>query len=153
VDQPLAVAPVTVAKGALPRGTETLLVVEDERSLRQIACRILEAQGYVVLSAVNGQDGLRVAREHRGAPIRLVVTDVSMPLMGGTVMAEWLRTTYPGIKVIFTSGYVDDTIGQETLPEPGVAFLSKPYVPAVLVRTVREMLDGENESPSPQATP
>ena len=130
-----------VAAGPLPRGTETLLVVEDESSVRQLACRVLEAQGYQVLSASNGQDALHTAREHRGSPIRLVVTDVIMPLMGGRMMAEWLKTTYPDLKILFTSGYTDDTITHHGLLEAGIEFLSKPYIPAALVRKVREMLD------------
>jgi two-component system cell cycle sensor histidine kinase/response regulator CckA len=81
--------------GPLVRGTETLLMVEDEPSLRQLARSALEIQGYEVLLASDGHDGLRVAREHQGSPIRLVITDVIMPKMGGRVMAEWLKTAYP----------------------------------------------------------
>jgi two-component system cell cycle sensor histidine kinase/response regulator CckA len=93
----------------------------------------------------NGQDALRVAREHKGAPIRLVVTDVIMPLMGGKVMAEWLKTTYPDLKILFTSGYTDDAIAQHGVLEAGVEFLPKPYTPATLARKVREMLDDITE--------
>jgi two-component system, cell cycle sensor histidine kinase and response regulator CckA len=127
-----------VQAGPLPRGTETLLVVEDERAVRHLARGVLETQGYHVLSAANGRDALRVAREHEGLPIRLVVTDVIMPLMGGKVMADWLKTTYPGIKILFTSGYIDAEHG---VLEQGVAFLPKPYTPGVLARKVRELLD------------
>jgi CheY-like chemotaxis protein len=127
--------------GPLPRGTETLLVVEDEPAVRHLACGVLEAQGYQVCSASNGQDALQVAREHQGSPIRLVVTDVVMPLMGGKVMAESLQTTYPRIKILFTSGYTGDTISHQGVLDPGVAFLPKPYTPAALIRKVREMLD------------
>jgi CheY-like chemotaxis protein len=125
----------------LPRGTETLLIVEDEPSVRHLARRLLEAQGYEVLSASNGQEALHVARDHKGAPIRLVVTDVMMPQMGGKVMAEWLKTTYPDLKILFTSGYTDDAIAQHGVLETGVEFLAKPYTPATLTRKVREMLD------------
>ncbi|MEO8139252.1 MAG: PAS domain S-box protein [Gemmatimonadota bacterium] len=125
----------------LPRGSETLLVVEDEPSVRHLAVAILEGQGYRVLSASNGQEGLRVAREHEADAIRLVITDVIMPQMGGKVMAEWLKTTYPDLKVLFTSGYTDDAIEHHGVLEPGVAFLPKPYTPATLARQVREMLD------------
>jgi len=146
VEQPLDAAARPAQTGPLPRGTETLLVVEDEPSLMHLTRRALEAQGYEVLSASNGQDALRVAREHKGAPIRLVVTDVIMPLMGGKVMAEWLKTTYPGIKVIFTSGYTDATIAHYGMLETGVEFLSKPYTSATLARKVREMLDQPSAS-------
>jgi two-component system cell cycle sensor histidine kinase/response regulator CckA len=102
----------------------------------------LEAQGYEVLTASNGQDALQTARQHKGSPIRLVVTDVIMPRMGGKVMADWLKTTYPDLKILFTSGYTDDAITQHGVLEPGVEFLPKPYTPATLGRKVREMLDG-----------
>jgi two-component system cell cycle sensor histidine kinase/response regulator CckA len=124
-------------------GTETILLVEDEPSVRHLACSILEAQGYNVVRANNGQDALHAARDHKGSPIRLVVTDVIMPLMSGAVMAEWLKATYPGLKILFTSGYTDDAIAQHGVLEAGVQFLSKPYTPAALARRVRAMLDNE----------
>jgi signal transduction histidine kinase len=127
----------------LLRGTETLLLVEDDPAVRHLASSILEAQGYVVLRANNGQDALRLAYEHKGPPIRLVVTDVIMPVMGGHAMAEWLKTTYPDLKILFTSGYADDAISQHGLIGGGVAFLSKPYAPATLARKVRAMLDDQ----------
>jgi two-component system, cell cycle sensor histidine kinase and response regulator CckA len=95
----------------------------------------------VVLSAVNGQDGLHVARDHKGSPIRLVITDVIMPKMGGKAMAEWLKTTYPDLKILFTSGYTNDVMAQSSGPEAGVQFLPKPYTPATLAWKVREILD------------
>jgi len=143
VEQPLDVAVKPIQTGPLPRGTETLLVVEDEPSVRHLARGVLEAQGYEVLSASNGQDALNVARGHKGSPIRLVVTDVIMPLMDGKVMAEWLKTTNPGLKILFTSGYTDDVIAHHGVLETGFAFLSKPYTPAILARKVRTMLDNE----------
>jgi DNA-binding response OmpR family regulator len=123
-----------------------LLLVEDESSVRHLSANVLAAQGYTVLRANNGQDGLNLAREHKGPPIALVVTDVVMPLMSGKVMAEWLKTTYPELKILFTSGYTDDTIAQYGVFEPGAAFLPKPYSPAILVRKVRAMLDGEADT-------
>jgi len=91
VEQPLDIRARPIQTGAVPRGTETLLVVEDDPSVRHLARGVLESQGYQVLTASNGQDALHVAREHKGALIRLVVTDVIMPLMGGKMMAEWLK--------------------------------------------------------------
>jgi two-component system cell cycle sensor histidine kinase/response regulator CckA len=137
----VAVKPIQT--GPLPRGTETLMVVEDEPSVRHLAQGILEKQGYHVLSATNGQDALHVAREYEGSPIRLVVTDVIMPLMGGKVMAEWLKTTFPDLKILFTSGYTDETITRHGVLETGVEFLPKPYTPGGLARKVRELLDEE----------
>jgi PAS domain S-box-containing protein len=141
VEQPMDISTKPGETSPLPRGTETLLLVEDEPAVRHLATRVLEAQGYNVLRANNGQDALHVAREHKGSPIRLVVTDVIMPLMGGKVMAEWLKTTYPDLKILFTSGYTDDAIAQHGVFDAGVEFLPKPYTPASLSCKVREMLD------------
>jgi signal transduction histidine kinase len=146
VEQPLDVAAKPIQTGPLPRGTETLLVVEDDPSLRHLSYGVLEAQGYEVLTAANGQDALHVARDHKGSPISLVVTDVIMPVMSGKVMAEWLKTTYPDLKILFTSGYTDDAITKPGMMEAGVEFLSKPYTPAMLARRVRAMLDNETET-------
>jgi signal transduction histidine kinase len=125
----------------MPRGTETLLVVEDEPAVRHLAVHVLQNLGYEVLSATNGQDGLHVARQHKGAEIKLVVTDVIMPQMSGKVMAEWLKSSYPDLKILFTSGYTDDAIAHHGVLDPGVVFLPKPYTPASLAHTVRELLD------------
>jgi signal transduction histidine kinase/CheY-like chemotaxis protein len=129
-----------------PRGTETLLVVEDDPAVRFLAHQVLEAQGYEVLRACNGEEALHLAREHQGAPIRLVISDVIMPLMGGKVMAQWLRTSYPNLKILFTSGYTDDAVVLHGVMERGVEFLPKPYTSATLVHKVREMLDSASET-------
>jgi two-component system, cell cycle sensor histidine kinase and response regulator CckA len=141
VDLPLDAAARPSRAGPLPRGTETVLVVEDEPSVRHLARCVLEAQGYDVLSASNGQEALHAAREHKGSLIRLVVTDVIMPLMGGKVMAEWLKTANPDLKILFTSGYTDDSITRHGVLETGVEFLPKPYTPSTLACKVRDMLD------------
>ncbi len=146
VAQPLNAAARATQTGPLPCGTETLLLVEDEPSVRHLACRVLETLGYHVLRANNGQDGLRVARELKGPPIQLVITDVIMPEMDGKVMAEWLKTSYPDLKILFTSGYTDDAIAQHGVLEPGAAFLPKPYTPAILARKVRAMLDNQTDT-------
>ncbi len=146
VEQRIDVAARPIQNEPLPRGTETLLVVEDESSLRHLTHSILIAQGYEVLRASNGQHALHVAREHKGSPIRLVITDVIMPHMSGKVMAEWLKSSYPEIKVLFTSGYTDDAIAHHGVLDPSVAFLPKPYTPATLARKVRELLDAAPET-------
>jgi two-component system cell cycle sensor histidine kinase/response regulator CckA len=148
VDQPVEAAVPEVLTGLSLRGTETLLVVEDDISLRRLARAVLETAGYEVLWATDGQDALRVAHEHKGSPIRLVVSDVIMPLMGGKVMAEWLRTTYPDLNILFTSGYTDGDITDLGALETGVEFLAKPYTPASLARKVRQMLDDGNRRSS-----
>jgi PAS domain S-box-containing protein len=149
VAQSLEAAARPILTGPSPRGTETLLVVEDDPSVRNLTRGVLEAQGYEVLSASNGEEGLRAVRERKGAPIGLVVTDVIMPLMGGKVMAEWLKTTDPGLKILFTSGYTDDSIARCGVLESGVEFLSKPYTLPSLFRKVREMLDASPTQNSP----
>ena len=118
-----------------------VLIVEDEPSLRHLAQNVLKAQGYEVLTSANGQDALNLVRDHKGSPIRLVVTDIIMPVMGGVVMAEWLKSDNPEIKILFTSGYTDDAITQPETLEKGFEFLSKPYTAATLASKVREMLD------------
>lgn len=146
VNQPLEILVEPIQPVPLPRGTETLLLVEDEPSVRQLARSILEAQGYEVLSAANGQDALRAAFKHKGSPICLVVTDVVMPIMGGIAMAEWLKTTHPDLKILYTSGYTDDAIAHLGALDTGVAFLGKPYTPAMLARKVRKLLDNEADT-------
>lgn len=141
VDQPVEKTTELTEAGPLPRGTETLLVVEDEPVVRNLARNVLTMQGYDVLAAADGREGLRVAKEHKGPPIRLVIADVIMPHMGGKMMAEWLKSSYPDLKVLFTSGYTDDAIVHHGVLQPGVAFLAKPYNPATLARKVREILD------------
>jgi CheY-like chemotaxis protein len=144
VYRPIDIGTQLLKKGPLPHGTETLLVVEDEPSVRNLARSVLEAQGYTVLSASNGQEALHALRDHRGSPIQLVITDVIMPLMGGKVMAEWMKTTNPDLKILFTSGYTDDAIVDNGVIRPGVEFLPKPYRSGTLARKVREMLNGVN---------
>jgi CheY-like chemotaxis protein len=120
-------------------------VVEDDPSLRHLAVGVLKGLGYSVLTASNGQDALSVAREHRGEPISLVVTDVIMPRMGGKVMAEWLKISLPHLKILFTSGYTEEAIAHQGVLDEGAEFLLKPYTPASLARKVRDLLD----SPAP----
>jgi len=142
IDQSLPIAASPASKtGASGRGTETLLVVEDEPSLRHLAQLVLKTQGYNVLTAPNGQDALHVADDHQGEPIALIITDLIMPKMGGKAMAERLQTTSPYLKILFTSGYTDDAIAHHGALKEGVEFLPKPYTPATLIRKVRELLD------------
>jgi signal transduction histidine kinase len=141
VDLPLESKIDVPKEGALLRGAETILLVEDDPSVRHLACNVLEGQGYRVLPANNGKEGLQMARDHKGPPIELVVTDVIMPQMSGRVMAGWLKVLYPELRILFTSGYTDDAVGHHGVPEPGVAFLPKPYTPSSLALKVREMLD------------
>jgi len=129
--------------GPLPPGTETLLVVEDDPFVRDLASSGLESLGYKVLSASNGQDAIGVVHGHQGSQIQLVVTDVEMPKMGGKVMAEWLRAANPNLKILFTSGYTNCQFAPEGVEDGRMVVLQKPYSQAILARTVRKMLDSQ----------
>jgi signal transduction histidine kinase len=142
VDLPLDVTTCLLLSSPLPRGTETLLVVEDEPAVKQMARNILVAQGYLVLLASNGQEALQVARDYKGSSIDLVLTDVIMPLMGGKALSELMKTKYPHLKILFTSGYADEPIAHDGVLERGIKFLPKPYTPVSLAHKVRESLDG-----------
>jgi PAS domain S-box-containing protein len=124
----------------MPRGSETLLLVEDDMSVRELAQRVLEAQGYTVLVAPNGQAALELAGRHL-APIPLLLTDVVMPGMSGKVLAEQLVQTRPDLKVLFMSGYTDEAIAYHGILIPGVSLLQKPFSPINLARKVREVLN------------
>jgi signal transduction histidine kinase/CheY-like chemotaxis protein len=123
----------------LPRGSETILLAEDDAELRTLTARVLIAQGYRVLQAGDGVEALRVAEQHRGV-LDLLTTDMVMPSMGGRDLAHELSARRPGLKVLFMSGYTDDAVGRGELA-PGDAFLQKPVDPKILARKVRQVLD------------
>jgi PAS domain S-box-containing protein len=130
------------ATGPPPRGTETVLVVEDEDGVRRVTREYLEANGYSVLEAQSGAEALAVAEQHAG-PLHLVLTDVVMPGMSGRELTERLRRRRPELRVIFMSGYTDDAVMHHGALAPGVAFLQKPFARDALARKVREVLDGQ----------
>jgi two-component system, cell cycle sensor histidine kinase and response regulator CckA len=121
-------------------GSETVLVVEDENLVRKLVRTILESRGYFVLDAQGGEEALHVCRNHKG-PIHVLVTDVVMPKMKGTEVADRLRSIYPEIKVLYMSGYTADSIDQIEGFGTGVQFLQKPFSPLDLVNRVLELLD------------
>jgi PAS domain S-box-containing protein len=125
---------------ALPHGTETVLLVEDEASLRELLREALASSGYSVLVAGNGAEAVQVAQAHAGA-IPIMVTDVIMPGIRGPMIAELLAPTRPEMKILYISGYSDESVTRHGLAGPGRAFLSKPFGPDVLLRRVRETLD------------
>ena len=130
---------------ALPRGTETVLVVEDEDAVRLIVRRVLEAQGYAILEARDGNDAMRIAAQ-RGNAIDLVLSDIIMPGMGGRELARSLGTTRPGLPILFMSGYNEEGELAGTGGDLGEGVLAKPFTAETLARQVREALDGR-ESP------
>jgi len=128
----------------IPHGTETILLVEDEPAVREMAIFTLQEQGYMVLEATNGQDALRLASEYANH-IDLLVTDVIMPHMNGKDLADQIIAVRPHTKTLFTSGYTDDAISQHGILKSGIAFLPKPFSPAALARKVRKTLDMPSE--------
>ncbi len=131
---------------ALPRGSETILLVEDDEAVRRLAVLSLTTHGYRVVSAVDGQDALRVLEECPDGDdllltIDLLLTDVVMPNLDGLDLARMLRVRLPGLRILFMSGYSGDAITQRSMSHEDISLLQKPYTPAALVRKVREVLD------------
>lgn len=124
----------------LVRGTETILLVEDDDAVRSIARVVLQRAGYTVREASRGHEAIRVAAEHDG-PIHLLITDVVMPGMGGRQLVEHLTAARPGLKVLYLSGHMNDAVVRHGVLEAEVAFLQKPFTIDALTRKVREVLD------------
>ena len=122
------------------QGTETVLLVEDEEVVREMATEILRDAGYHVLEAKHGPEALILGRRHSGA-IHLMLTDVVMPQMSGRELAEQLTPLRRDMKVLYMSGYTDDAIVHHGVLEEGTAFIGKPFTPGALTRKVREILD------------
>jgi CheY-like chemotaxis protein len=127
-------------RAVTPRGTETLLLAEDDEALRALGARVLTALGYNVLVARTGADALRIVAEHKG-PIDLVATDVVMPEMNGSELVIKVLEARPGIRVLFMSGYTDDEVMRRGVIDGQTAFLQKPFTPDLLAHKVREVLD------------
>jgi signal transduction histidine kinase/CheY-like chemotaxis protein len=121
-------------------GCETLLVVEDEASVRSLVAHILNRRGYNVLEAANGEEALQLFEKSSGE-ISLVLTDMVMPHMSGRKLGEQLQQIRPGIKILYMSGYTDDILARTGTLGPGMAFLQKPLRPEVLEAKIREALD------------
>jgi PAS domain S-box-containing protein len=148
-DEPSLTAPAVAA--APPGRGEMVLVVEDDEGVREMTRRVLEDAGYRVLEAADGQAALELL-ERDGAPVRLVLTDVVMPGMGGRELAERLAALRPGMPLLYTSGYTDGEIARRGLLEPGAAFVQKPFAPDTIARIVRERLDAASLPATPPPT-
>ncbi len=133
---------VSVAPAGRPAaaGSETVLLAEDDDAVRFFTRIALEQAGYAVLEATGGEEALALAERHAG-PVHLLVTDVVMPRLGGRELAGRLQGRYPGLKVLFLSGYTDDAVVRHGVLHEEVNFLQKPFTPAALTQKVREVLD------------
>jgi two-component system cell cycle sensor histidine kinase/response regulator CckA len=133
----------TADKSAVGKGSETILLVEDEEIVRNLSREVLELCGYQVIEAKNGIAALAICKKHRGR-IDLLMTDVVMPQMGGRDLAQILKKTYPHIRILFTSGYTDDAIVRHGIIDDGANFIQKPFTFDTLARKVREVFDRPN---------
>jgi CheY-like chemotaxis protein len=136
----------TPAARSAPRGSETILLVEDEDAVRHLLRDVLRRYGYTVLDACDGPAAIEICRAHDG-PIHLVVTDMVMPRMSGWEVADAVSSLRPKAKFIYMSGYIEQVVVEQRVLEAGVAFLGKPFTPETLGRKVREVLDGERARP------
>jgi two-component system, cell cycle sensor histidine kinase and response regulator CckA len=125
-------------------GSETVLLVEDEESVRELVRETLKTRGYTVIEASDGIAGMRVSEEYQGN-IEILITDVVMPGMSGRELAKRVAAARPNIRVLYLSGYTEDAIIHEGALEPGTGFLQKPFTLQVLARKVREVLQGESD--------
>ncbi|MBI3280165.1 MAG: response regulator [Acidobacteria bacterium] len=118
----------------------TILLVEDDEQVRGLVRNLLSGNGYTVLEARTGSNGVQVAQDHAGE-IDLLVADMLLPELSGFDLAQQLRSRFPRMKVLFMTGYVEGDIVQKCVGELGASFLDKPFQPAALVKKVREILD------------
>jgi nitrogen-specific signal transduction histidine kinase/CheY-like chemotaxis protein len=125
----------------LPRGTETILLVEDDSALREMAATMLRRLGYTVLAAADGIEALRLKQQRDNGHIDLLFTDVVMPHMSGKELADRVRALYPQIRILFTSAYTENAIVHQGVLNHGVKLLQKPFTPSALARKLREVLD------------
>ncbi len=125
----------------LPRGTETILLVEDDPALREMAATLLRRLGYTVLAAANGIEALSLKQQRDIGHIDLLFTDVVMPHMSGKELADRMRALYPHTRILFTSAYTENAIVHQGVLDKGVALLQKPFTPSALAHKLREVLD------------
>ncbi len=141
-----------VKPAAIGRGNETILVVEDEQSVRDLVREELTKIGYQVVEAMNGIEACLVATQH-GGQFDLLLTDIVMPGMNGRELAGRLHLIYPDLKVLFMSGYLDDVTANAGLEQNQTAFLQKPFTPDVLARSIRELLNAPTRAASVNGAP
>jgi PAS domain S-box-containing protein len=142
---PIKVLPVSSggpdrAPAPVVRGSETVLLVDDDASVRVMARQALQEGGYQVLEAANGAEAVALSETHEG-PLHALLTDVMMPRMSGATLAQRIRATHPDVKIVFVSGYTEESVFRQVPPDPNVTFVQKPYTSAGLLRVLREILD------------
>jgi CheY-like chemotaxis protein len=142
---PQIVAPVEIGKSAntlvtYPEGSETILVVEDDKEVLDAVCDLLQMQGYVVLKAQQGDEAFHICAQHQG-PIHLLLTDVVLPQMSGQELSQRLLLLYPQIKVLYMTGYTIDTILHHGLINQGMHCIQKPFSMHDLFHKLRELLE------------
>ena len=129
-----------VSPASSPPEMETILLAEDEPSLRRLIARVLRNQGYNVLEAADGNEALALAQAN-GVKIHLLITDVIMPGLSSKMLAEWLKQVNPGVRVLFISGYINNNAVRDAMSKPGTFFLQKPFNPTDLSKKVREAIE------------
>jgi CheY-like chemotaxis protein len=141
-DKESAAEPGSTVAPSVPAAPATILLVEDDENVRDFATAVLGADGYVVITASTGAEAIGLANRHAGV-IDLIVTDVVMPGMNGRELTDRLKSTRPGMKVLFISGYTADVIVRRGVSDDAVGFLAKPFSKAILAAKVRKVLSGE----------
>jgi PAS domain S-box-containing protein len=139
IEEALPTAEPAEAPAELAKGSETVLVVEDERGVRSLVCEALASHGYKVLEAAGAASALEISERYT-EPIHLLLTDVVMPQTGGKELAKGFSTLHPETKVLYMSGYTDDAIVRHGILEGGTSFLQKPFQPKALLLKIREVL-------------
>lgn len=129
-----------IASMELPRGTETILLVEDDPALREMSSTLLRRLGYTVWVAANGVEALTLKQQRNVGHIDLLFTDVVMPQMSGKELADRMEALYPHMRILFTSAYTENAILHQGMLNKGVALLQKPFTPSALANKLREVL-------------
>jgi PAS domain S-box-containing protein len=147
VDAPTTTATATNDPDTLPEGSESILIVEDEATVRRLAASVLRGAGYQVQEARDAIEALGIVKAKQ--PFDLIITDVIMPKMSGKELYDQIKVIAPRIKVLFMSGYTDDALAHHGVLGPELCFLEKPFSPVGLARKVREVIDSSKARPRP----
>jgi CheY-like chemotaxis protein len=139
VDQPVDRLSPSPTTSEAPRGTETILLTEDEQDVREVAREFLESGGYTVIEAPDGAEALGLVETHQGV-IDLLITDMVMPRMTGQELAARLKERQPELRMLYMSGYSERAAAEAMQPDPSVRLLAKPFSRSALLRAVHELL-------------